>query len=101
MKRNHQFLQQVLKAKKSSAKGKNNTNFQLLETKSGTRTIELFSLNSLQHTTSPGIPKTTASYQHQVTTWMASPSSGWALRNSREARPPCPNEEARVLQVVV
>jgi hypothetical protein len=32
---------------------------------------------------------------------MASPSSGCALRNSREARPSCPNEEARVLQVAV
>jgi hypothetical protein len=37
----------------------------------------------------------------QVTTWMTSPSSGWALRNSREARPPCPSEEAKVLQVAV
>jgi hypothetical protein len=42
-----------------------------------------------------------ASYQHEVTTWMASPSSGWALRNSSEARPPCTIEEARVLQVAV
>jgi hypothetical protein len=32
---------------------------------------------------------------------MTLPSSGWALRNSREARPPCPKEEASVLQVAV
>jgi hypothetical protein len=44
---------------------------------------------------------TAVSFQQQVTTWIATPSSGWALRNSSEARPPCTIEEARVLQVTV
>jgi hypothetical protein len=36
-----------------------------------------------------------------MTIWITSASSGWALRNSSEARPSCTIEEASVLQVTV